>query len=195
MPEPQMATTAGREEGPPPGRTSEQRVQAGLGAINHPPPTAGKEPGGLASAGPHPRGQQSQMLGKAGWEALQKGEAKHQIPELRVASRTQEQPNRGQAKATDVPPTLVGERRKGRERTIANWWGGVRTPPQDRGLRRQSLRPDGNQGCHFHLPGPSCLLAPGASVCWPSRRSLPSSLPAATQSRVACPQSKAQRQT
>ena len=81
-----------------PGCTREPQAQAGLGAINHPPPTAGKQPGGLASAGPHPSGPRRQMLGEAGWEALQEGEAEQQIPGLRVASHTWAQPNRGHSR-------------------------------------------------------------------------------------------------
>lgn len=130
-PGPQMAAPAGRKEGRPPGCTREPQAQAGLGAINHPPPTAGKQPGGLASAGPHPSGPRRQMLGEAGWEALQEGEAEQQIPGPRVASHTQAQPNRGPLKATELPLTLVGEGGQGGDKGVRKRWQmgrwGVRT--------------------------------------------------------------------
>ena len=161
-PGPQMAAPAGREEGHPPGCAREPRAQAGLGAINHPPPTAGKQPGGLASAGPHPSGPRRQMLGEAGWEALQEGEAKQQIPGPRVASHTRTQHNHGPLKATEPPrtPSWGGwaGRRQGRGKTIAN---GTLECQDIRGLRHQSLSPNSTQGHQSTLRTPAASLPQG----------------------------------
>ena len=158
-PGPQMAAPAGREEGHPPGCTRALQAQAGLGAINHPPPIAGKQPGGLASAGPHPSGPRRQMLGEAGWEALQEGEAEQQIPGPRVASHTRAQHNHRPLKATEPPHTLVGGagRRQGRGKTANGTLG-----CQDiRGLRHQSLSPNSTQGHQSALGTPAASLPQG----------------------------------
>lgn len=168
-PGPQMAAPAGREEGHPPGCAREPRAQAGLGAINHPPPTAGKQPGGLASAGPHPSGPRRQMLGEAGWEALQEGEAKQQIPGPRVASHTRAQHNHGPLKATEPPRT-------------PSWGGGGEETREGENNRRWDVGVSGHQrseaskpepkqhpGTPIYPPHPCCLLAPRASVFWLTR--------------------------
>lgn len=188
-----MATTAGREEGPPPGHTSEQRAQADLGAINHPPTHCwkGARRPRLSWATPKGAAEPDARKGRVGGPPGRRSQTPDPRAEGGQPHTRATQPWASQGHRRASHPSWGKDEKVGREQSQI----GVRTPPQDRGLRHQSLRPDGNQGCHFHLPGPGCLLAPGASVCWLSRRSLPSSLPAGTQSRVACPQSKAQRQT
>lgn len=121
-----MVTKAGRKEGPPPGCMSKQQVQAGLGAINHLPPLT---PHWKSARSPclswaTPKGQQSQMLGKAGWEALLEQEPEHQIPELRTASHTRA--TVGKPQATETPNTQGGERE--RQGEITSGVGGRPSP-------------------------------------------------------------------
>lgn len=124
---------------------SEQQAQAGLGAINHPPPRA---------TGPHPRGGSggrrmgaspgtqipSTTSHSSGWPAAQKS-------------------NDGEAQATEIPGNHNQAGREGVGAALA-----PRSPAQESGKSRPQAEPTATTS---PAPGRSCLLAPRASAGCP----------------------------
>lgn len=89
MTEPQMVTEAGRGEEPLIGQMNNSHRQAWKPSIILHPCT-GQKPRNLILTGPHPRGQQSQMLKRIGCEAIPKLGPKRYTPRLRADDGTGE---------------------------------------------------------------------------------------------------------